>query len=754
MMGDRGDTSYRYVNLERRWPACTLAGVEMRDGVLRLASLPSGAVATGSALGDASALAGPSRIGVAGDGTIYVADPARNCIERMEPCASESTTLPCLTGPGSDPGQLREPHGVAVGPNDALYIADTGNARVQLIDRVTGQLRAVIGARHPWSPPSPSDADGELRAPYDLALDRDGNLYVAEPRVVDAGGAVHPGRIQKFDRQGRPVPAFWATVRAERAPSSPMSIVIVSDDGVAGASAAPRELLLVVDGDPAAVLVFALDGHVDAAATARWTAFAAHVTSPTATAAGGGFLYVADDDSARVLVFTTHGDFVGVARDYSSATLALGIDHDGRLLAQPRAGGALARFDATSSLVELGTVIAGPFTHEPGQEHWFHARLTVDALPAECHVQLFTYTAAAIPAGGAPDAPITTAGCLTPRVDAADAPAPTGVGRWRAAPVSATSALILNAAATYLWVAIVLHGNGRATPEISQLRLDDDSASWLRHLPAIYRRDDATRTFLDRALAVFQDEQTSIEDDLDRIIAQLDPYAASDARLRGRSWLDWLSSWLAFDLAGSWSEAQRRDTLGQAFALEASRGTVGSLRTFIRLYAGADVRIGEPAVASHVWALGTSARLGIDTMVAAAAPLGAVVDTTAALDRSYLLAAEDDGSPAFARLANRFCVEAYAADFPTADARRELTRVIDAEKPAHACYHLCLIEPAMRVGAQARLGIDAIVGGTPGVCLTNDAVLDDRAVLTRSPTALQAAVVGATARLGHRAILT
>lgn len=35
--------------------------------------------------------------------------------------------------------------------------------------------------------------------------------------------------------------------------------------------------------------------------------------------------------------------------------------------------------------------------------------------------------------------------------------------------------------------------------------------------------------------------------------------------------------------------------------------------------------------------------------------------------------------------------------------------MIDSERPAHTSYHLCVVEPRMRVGYQARLGVDAIV---------------------------------------------
>jgi hypothetical protein len=39
--------------------------------------------------------------------------------------------------------------------------------------------------------------------------------------------------------------------------------------------------------------------------------------------------------------------------------------------------------------------------------------------------------------------------------------------------------------------------------------------------------------------------------------------------------------------------------------------------------------------------------------------------------------------------------------------------VLDREKPAHTTYHLCVIEPRMRVGLQSIVGVDAIVGGAP-----------------------------------------
>jgi hypothetical protein len=59
-------------------------------------------------------------------------------------------------------------------------------------------------------------------------------------------------------------------------------------------------------------------------------------------------------------------------------------------------------------------------------------------------------------------------------------------------------------------------------------------------------------------------------------------------------------------------------------------------------------------------------------------------------------------------------IEIYRHEVGTA-ARLQLVKdVIEREKPAHTMYRLALIDPTMRVGAQTRIGIDAIVSGTAG----------------------------------------
>ena len=69
----------------------------------------------------------------------------------------------------------------------------------------------------------------------------------------------------------------------------------------------------------------------------------------------------------------------------------------------------------------------------------------------------------------------------------------------------------------------------------------------------------------------------------------------------------------------------------------------------------------------------------------------------------------DFGMPLFSEAAHLFTVIVPAGALPGKAQRETLQRVIEAEKPAHTDYHLCFVEPRMRVGFQARLGIDSIV---------------------------------------------
>ncbi|MBE2224752.1 MAG: phage tail protein I, partial [Anaerolineae bacterium] len=501
-----------------------------------------------------------------------------------------------------------------------------------------------------------------------------------------------------------------------------------------------EERLLILDEADSKPLLYYPDGHYDQSATERWAEVAAHVTQPIGAIVDPDWLYVADAAHARLIVFRHDGTFVGVVPS-SSPLAGLALDCQGRLLLHPGGGGQVQKLETAVAFSECGIFLAGPYTGLGTPPVWHRLQADLADLPENCHIQFFTYTSETADSSSPPAPPVScdTSATLLPTGSAA-------LNTWLPAPVDSNDFLVLNAPGSYLWLAGRLQGDGTATPVLPQIKVSYNHEGWATHLPAIFSQDPTRRAFLDQSLALFE-SMLADEESLMAALPQLfDPWAAPNDNAP-ESWLDWLAGWLAFDLDEQWSETQRRQALAEAFAAYGKRGTVESLRELIRLYAGATAHISEPARFANLWSLGETSTLGFDTMIAPAHAQGAVVGNTATLDQSHLIPEEDYGAPLFDEFAHRFCVQVYASDLAVAGTENRIHDIVEREKPAHTTYHLCLIEAAMRVGFQARLGIDTIVsGGPPDLVLAEPQALGIHTALAAAPESEQR-----RRRLGHDA---
>jgi len=118
----------------------------------------------GVAGADASHFDRPTKVAVATDGSFYVSDGYRN--SRVVKFAPDGRFLREWGTRGTGPGQFDLPHGIAVDARGRVYVADRGNARVQVFDDTGRYLAEWKGA--------------ELGRPFDVAIGTGGTVVIAD----------------------------------------------------------------------------------------------------------------------------------------------------------------------------------------------------------------------------------------------------------------------------------------------------------------------------------------------------------------------------------------------------------------------------------------------------------------------------------------------------------------------------------------------------------------------------------------------
>jgi phage tail-like protein len=691
---------FRYLDLAGGWPGIERTGVVLDDdGVVRLAPLAGDpTLLVGEAAG---AVAGAAGIGVARDGTIYVARPETNRIDVVR-CDGSVERFACVDGPGTAVGQVRGPQAVLVGPREALYVADTDNGRIQVFDLATGQVTGV------WT---------GLVEPVDLAADSSGWIYVA-----DRGRP----RLARYNADGREDAAFGDALAAgTAAPVKPRAVatLVRGDD----------ERILLVDeptGGTPKLLAFGLDGELDAELS---QAFSNIVLADVASAqAAGDVLYVAG--AGGVLAFGFDGSFLGRLPESHTSASGLALDCQGRLVVA--GAGGVSRLEPTRRATR-GHVLIGPLPLVGVIGRWDRVVAVLRRpLAPNAHVRISTQ----VTGGVAPPAPPPETAAVE------EARARTAPGIWRSAPPDASDALVLHEEAPMLWIWIELEGDGRTTPEISAVRVEWIGLGLLGALPALYADADEDETAW-RLFALLSSSLGEVQEAIDDLPLLFDATGVSDRA--DAPWLDALAAWLAMPLEREWDEQLRRRLVAEAFVEHGRRGTRSALEEMLGRAAGATVTVTEPAEAASIWELGeVRAVLGSTTMLTPAEADGAILGTTADVDRSYLTSEEDFGWPLFADVAHRFCVhvQAVAVDDVRLGA---LHAAIEREKPAHTLGHLCVLQPRTTVGFQSRVEIDMFVGPPPPTLSLGDE-LDLRHALRDADHTTVGGRVGETTRVGRR----
>jgi DNA-binding beta-propeller fold protein YncE len=194
---------------------------------------------------------------------------------------------------------LNNPAGVAVAQNGDIYIADTLNHRIRMIDHTDGYIHTVAGNGSPGDDDEPVGdggpaVDARLNMPSDIAVAPNGDLYIADMyhqrvRRIDATTRIITtvaGNGQ-WGNSGDGGPAVDATL------AGPAGIAVVPDDE-------GRVTLFIADFYNGRVRAVGPDGIIRDVSDGDPDTFGA--PTRVAYAPRGGWLYVTDSSNDRVVV--------------------------------------------------------------------------------------------------------------------------------------------------------------------------------------------------------------------------------------------------------------------------------------------------------------------------------------------------------------------------------------------------------------------------------------------------------------------
>jgi len=153
-------------------------------GVVTTLAGTAGSSGSTDGTGTDARFSAPYGVAVDGDGNIYVADLANHTIRKITPAGVVTTLAGAAGSSGSADGtgadaRFNEPYGVAVDGDGNVYVADTWNYMIRKITPA-GVVTTLAGAAGSSGSADGTGADARFASPQEMAVDGDGNVYVAD----------------------------------------------------------------------------------------------------------------------------------------------------------------------------------------------------------------------------------------------------------------------------------------------------------------------------------------------------------------------------------------------------------------------------------------------------------------------------------------------------------------------------------------------------------------------------------------------
>lgn len=689
---------------------------------LRLAADPEGPLALESADGSLGRLILPRGLAFADDWTLYMlvshqhkragVTIAEHTILRFDPERQGFVALPDVGGSVKlndnslpDARQFRAPSQIAIAGQN-LYVTDPGAGRVQVFDRASLALRYVWG---PWLSPRQETTEPPLVAwqPVDVTATPDHAFILdqANARVYR-----HQPGIDRLvpvidiaERRGD-----WTRIAIDRDNNLYLYNQSLKCLEIFGQRAQTR---------------WAYRGSADDAGDVR-----DQFDSPA----------IIVDHKARFCLPESLRRIVGrefpdSSRNRSGTRDACAPPQPGCLYFERRSGEPVeVRPDEVvgpALYARFGHWMSTALNSEIYRCQWHRLLVDVSRLPAGSTVTVWTLSSAELlddyELSALPEEMWQRCLIVSGSTQADDA----------AAAQQAVDALIQSREGQYLWLRVGLTGDGFDSPEISATRAYYPRDSYLKYLPAVFSQDEDSRWFLERFLSIAQTEWEALERSVRASARYFDPKAVPvGAAMR------YLASWFALPLEGEWDGEQNRRLLMALPHIMYQRGTIKGLQAYLRAYLANISQVDEdwqadinmPVILegfrerNYLLVNAATEASAADELLANASQLDDIeslwsnsavnrlqLDVNAVEGEARLISTPNPELDQFSVFAHRFHVYVPAAWVRSADNERMLRRAIDSEKPAHTDYTLHLVEARFRVGVQARLGVDAVIGALP-----------------------------------------
>jgi DNA-binding beta-propeller fold protein YncE len=245
----------------------------------------------GSPGSESGQLLQPRNVAVSPQGLIFVADSGNHRVQVFDQDGNFTQGWGAF---GSEPGNFNEPWGIAA-DEDFVYVADTWNHRIQKFSH-DGELVDIFGQS--GSPTDGQIGEGLFFGPRAVVIRDDGNIV-----VTDTGNH----RLQLFNSDGQFIQAFGSQGTLPGQFYEPVGLG-VGDDGS----------IFVADTWNGRIQNFGQDllplneWSVDA-----W--YGESINNKPYMAVGSrGQIYVTDPEGYRVLIFDSDGQYVGRFGQYSN----------------------------------------------------------------------------------------------------------------------------------------------------------------------------------------------------------------------------------------------------------------------------------------------------------------------------------------------------------------------------------------------------------------------------------------------------